>query len=92
MRKTNSERTLFIFAPESDFRALVTALVTNIYFRAFNFLLILLTCIRIGLLNPLEDPKSDLSYVLKICYIFLTVFYILVILLNCIAFGLYKTE
>ncbi|CAK89639.1 unnamed protein product (macronuclear) [Paramecium tetraurelia] len=92
IRKTNSERTLFIFAPESDFRQLVTTLVTNIYFRIFNFTLILLTCIRIALLSPLEDPNSDLSYVLQIGYIFLTVFYILVILLNCIAFGLYKTE
>lgn len=64
MRKTNSEKTLFIFAPESDFRMLVTTLVTNLYFRIFNFTLILLTCIRIALLNPLEDPDSDLSYVL----------------------------
>jgi len=70
---------------------LVTTLVTNVYFRVFNFTLILLTCVRIALLNPTEDPNSDLSYVLKIGYIFLTVFYGLVILLNCIAFGLYKT-
>ncbi|CAD8095701.1 unnamed protein product [Paramecium sonneborni] len=92
IRQNNTEKTLFIFAPESDFRQLVTTLVTNFYFRIFNFTLILLTCIRIALLSPLEDPNSDLSYILQIGYIFLTVFYILVILLNCIAFGLYKTE
>ncbi|CAD8180886.1 unnamed protein product [Paramecium pentaurelia] len=92
MRRENSEKTLFIFAPESDFRMLVTSLVTNIYFRIFNFALILLTCIRIALLSPLEDPNSDISFILQVGYIFLTVFYILVILLNCIAFGLYKNE
>lgn len=64
MRRENSEKTLFIFAPESDFRMLVTSLVTNIYFRIFNFALILLTCIRIALLSPLEDPNSDISFIL----------------------------
>lgn len=64
MRASHPEKTLFIFAPESDFRMLVTSLVTNIYFRIFNFTLILLTCIRIALLSPLEDPDSDLSYTL----------------------------
>lgn len=87
-----SDRTLFIFTPESDFRVLVIGMVSNEYFRAFNFLLIILTSIRICLLTPVTDPKSPLAYGLQVAYIFTTTFYILQILLNCIAFGLYKSE
>ena len=55
------EKTFFVFTPESAIRIMVTKLVSTNYFRAFNFILILLTSLRIALLNPTEDPNSNLS-------------------------------
>jgi hypothetical protein len=87
-----TDKTLFLFPPESSLRVYVTKLVTTSFFRIFNFILILLTAIRIAVLTPLTDPRSELFYALQVSYIFITIFYVLVILLNCIAFGLYSRK
>jgi hypothetical protein len=57
-----------------------------------NFVVIIITSIRIALLTPVTDPASDLAFGLRVAYIFTTLYYILLILLNCIAFGLYRHQ
>lgn len=50
-------------------------------------MLILLTSIRIAILNPLIDPNSEFYYRLYILFVLLTVMYSLIALFNIIAFG-----
>lgn len=78
-----------MFSMDHKLRMRITTIIETTYVRYFSLLIVLVTSIRIALVNPLLDPTSDLSYYLKIIYILTTIYYSVLIILNIIAYGFF---